>query len=185
MRGLVYQCWQVETVYLSLLGSTLWLLFETLSPKRRSRTNESIFVLQERNTAMPIDLDDDSSSVQSQDTDKREFDRLLTNRPYSINYLMINNSLATVPETPTSGSKLSKGSSTESTPIPAVPEEAASSSAAAAPRQQPTSVASSSEVSANRKRLLAEEATTMKEKEDERKPVRNPQLNDPPKFPSC
>lgn len=62
-----------------------------------------------------------------------------------------------MPETPTSGSKLSKGSSKESTPIPEVPEESTASG----------SESSAVSVAANRKRL----AEDSKEKEDERKPV--------------
>lgn len=100
---------------------------------------------------MPIDLDDDTSSVQSQDTDKCKKDiLLLLEFIYLIQLFPIS-----VPETPTPGSKLSKGSSKESTPIPEVPEESTASESCGV------------SVAANRKRL-AEDA---KEREDERKPV--------------
>lgn len=39
VRRLVYQCWQVETVYLRVLGSILWLLFKPLWLNRRKRTD--------------------------------------------------------------------------------------------------------------------------------------------------
>lgn len=119
---------------------------------------------------MPIDLDDDSSSVQSQDTDKRESRIIVTQKNGSLNV----NPLLSVPETPTSVSKMSKGSSKESTPIPEVPEESSP------PRPSPpVSVASSggSGDAPNRKRL----AEDSKEKEDERKPVSSVAGNKPPR----
>lgn len=114
-------------------------------------------VFQERTAAIPIDLDDDSSSVQSQDTDKcKRLAYCCPEVPPKINLKFL-----LVPETPQSGSKLSKGSSKESTPIPEVSPEVS-------PPRPPSSVTSNSD-SSNRKRLAEE--TTKETKEDERKPV--------------
>uniref|UniRef100_A0A182JPX8 Protein kinase domain-containing protein n=1 Tax=Anopheles christyi TaxID=43041 RepID=A0A182JPX8_9DIPT len=68
-----------------------------------------------RNSALPLDLDDDSSSLQSQETDKRKL--LQSFAEYTLFIIVYALIFELVPDTPTSLSKSSRDSK-ESTPVP-------------------------------------------------------------------
>uniref|UniRef100_A0A182PTK0 Protein kinase domain-containing protein n=1 Tax=Anopheles epiroticus TaxID=199890 RepID=A0A182PTK0_9DIPT len=76
-----------------------------------------------RNSALPLDLDEDSSSLQSQETDKRKFCTILKAQ-INIRSIQLINAFVfkSVPDTPTSLSKSSRDSK-ESTPVPTTEDD--------------------------------------------------------------
>ncbi|EAA09917.4 AGAP010551-PA, partial [Anopheles gambiae str. PEST] len=86
-----------------------------------------------RNSALPLDLDDDSSSLQSQETDKRKL-KTYQNLPGCTILTVVCHSPfpASVPDTPTSLSKSSRDSK-ESTPVPTTEDDPSKSKIGPAP----------------------------------------------------